>query len=368
MPIFSAYLERMLPMSTAIATTKQKTLEAYLTEFGYTTILTVLPIILAEVNETSSGRVYKQDIKAFVLWMHEAEIDVLTISRVDLQNYRKYLNEQGKSNITINRMFSVVRVVIAELVDNGTITTNPLEKKFKPLPTNDETTHVALDDRQAKQLLDAINTSTIKRKRDYAMISLMLRSGIRREEIQKLNIGDIKMKQGHHVVDIKDGKGGKPATVKIAPDVWCYLNEYMQSLQEKHPRRDGRLEAPLFISLRKGDNPSLRQDKTGKLIEQRIDIKAIETTVKSLGNAIGVIKLTPHGLRATFITLAMEHNATLEQTQYAARHKDPRTTERYRKRKLNLDNNAVDKLSFLAREEDSRGNASWDTWEKVLKG
>ena len=342
-------------------------LEQSLIDFGYDAIAQVLPTILAEVNEKSSGRVYKQDIKAFVHWLYKAEIDIHTISRVDLLNYRKYLSEQGKSNITINRMFSVVRIVIAELVNNGTITTSPLDKKFKLLLTNDETTHIALDDEQAKQLLEAINTSTIKGKRDYAMVSLMLRSGLRREEVQKLNIGDIKMKQGHHVIDIKDGKGGKPATVKIAPDVWCYLNEYMQSLQEKHPRKDARLEAPLFISLRKGDNPSLRPDDTGKLVEQRIDIKAIETTVKALGNAIGVPGLTPHGLRATFITLAMEHDATLEQTQYAARHKDPRTTERYRKRKLNLDNNAVDKLSFLAREEDSPGNSNWETWEKALK-
>ena len=354
-------------MSTDLLPIELNLLEPALTALGYDAIAQVLPTILAEVNEKSSGRVYKQDIKAFVHWLYKAEIDIHTISRVDLQNYRKYLNEQGKSNITINRMFSVVRVVIAELINNGTITTSPLDKKFKPLKTNDETTHVALDDKQAKQILDAIDTAMIKGKRDYAMVSLMLRSGLRREEVQNLAIGDIKMKQGHHVIDIKDGKGGKPATVKIAPDVWCYLNEYIQDLQKKHPRKDARLEAPLFISLRKGDNPSLRPDDTGKLVEQRIDIKAIETTVKTLGNTIGIPGLTPHGLRATFITLAMEHDATLEQTQYAARHKDPRTTERYRKRKLNLDNNAVDKLSFLAREDERPVNSDWDAWEKALK-
>jgi Site-specific recombinase XerD len=337
-------------MSISLIPSDQKLLEQTLTTLGYDAIANVIPTILAEINEKTSGRVYKQDIKAFVQWLYEESIDIPTISRVDLQNYRKYLHEQGKSNITINRMFSVVRVVIAELVNNGTITSSPLDKKFKPLPTNDETTHVALDDKQAKQLLEAINTTTIKGKRDYAMVSVMLRSGLRREEVQKLNIGNIKMKQGHYVIDIEDGKGGKPATVKIPPDIWCYINEYMQALQEKHPRKDARLEAPLFISLRKGDNPSLRPDSTGKPVEQRIDIKAIETVVKALGIAIGVPGLTPHGLRATAITLWMEHDATLEQTQYAARHKDPRTTERYRKRKLNLDNNAVDKLSFLARE------------------
>jgi len=354
-------------MSKSLLPKEQKMLEQSFVDFGYDAIARVLPSILAEVNETSSGRVYKQDIKAFVAWLYLEEIDISAITREDLLNYRKYLDKQGKSNITINRMFSVVRVVIAELVNNGTITTSPLDKKFKPLKTNDETTHVALSDKQAKRLLESIDTATIKGKRDYAMVSIMLRSGLRREEVQKLTIGNIKMKQGHHVIDIEDGKGGQPATVKMPPDVWCYVNEYLQALQEKHPRRDARLNAPLFISLRKGDHPSLRPDDTGKLVEQRIDIKAIETTVKALGNAIGVPGLTPHGLRATFITLALEHDATLEQTQYAARHKDPRTTERYRKRKMNLDNNAVDKLSFLAREEESTGNSNWDTWEQTLK-
>lgn len=38
----------------------------------------------------------------------------------------------------------------------------------------------------------------------------------------------------------------------------------------------------------------------------------------------------------------IEGGAQLHQVQYAARHADPRTTERYQKRKLNLDDNAVD--------------------------
>jgi site-specific recombinase XerD len=293
MPIFSAYLERISPMSKSLLPKEQKLLEQSLVDFGYDAIARVLPTILAEVNEKSSGRVYKQDVKAFVHWLYKAEIDIHTISRVDLQNYRKYLNEQGKSNITINRMFSVVRVVIAELVNNGTIIASPLDKKFKPLQTNDETTHVALDDKQAKQLLDAIDTTMIKGKRDYAMVSLMLRSGLRREEVQKLNIGDIKMKQGHHVIDIKDGKGGKPATVKIAPDVWCYLNEYIQALQAKHPRKDARLEAPLFISLRKGDNPPVLQSVyemavvirgcLGCLVQVQAGIAAVNECTASAG-------------------------------------------------------------------------------------
>lgn len=48
----------------------------------------------------------------------------------------------------------------------------------------------------------------------------------------------------------------------------------------------------------------------------------------------------------TFATIALEQGAPLHQVQYAMGHEDPRTTERYQKRKLNLDNNAVDYLNF----------------------
>lgn len=337
-------------MQDTLLPAKITDLEQSLSLIGFDAIVQVLPNIEAEVKSDSSWRVYKQDVKAFVTWLLHAGTDLRAITRVDLLNYRKAL-QSHYGNITVNRMFTVARLVVAELVNNGTIAGSPLAKRFKPLPINEETTHTVLDEHQSKQLLAAINTTTLKGKRDYAMVSLMLRCGLRREEVQQVKIGDFKMKSHHHVIDIQ-GKGDKPATVKLPPDVWGYIEEYMQVLQQRYPRRHASLSAPLFISFRKGDQPSLKPDETGKLVEQRIDIKGIEIVVKDLGKKIGMTKLTPHGLRATFITLAMEHDATLEQAQYAARHKDPRTTERYRKRKLNLDNNAVDKLSFLAREEE----------------
>ena len=76
--------------------------------------------------------------------------------------------------------------------------------------------------------------------------------------------------------------------------------------------------------------------------EERISDKVIERLVKMLAIAADEPCLKPHGLRATFITLALEGGASLHQAQYAAGQADPRTTERYHRRKLNLDDNAAD--------------------------
>lgn len=90
-------------------------------------------------------------------------------------------------------------------------------------------------------------------------------------------------------------------------------------------------EAPLFIQFRKGDHP----------YERPISGQLVERVVEKYAALVG-LKISPHALRATFVTLALEGGAKLQQVQYAVGHADPRTTERYQQRKLNLDSNAVD--------------------------
>ena len=78
------------------------------------------------------------------------------------------------------------------------------------------------------------------------------------------------------------------------------------------------------------------------MVEAPISSNVIYRTVTHYAELAKIDNLKPHGMRASFITLSLEGGAKLEQVQYAARHKDPRTTERYHRRKLNLDLNAVD--------------------------
>jgi integrase/recombinase XerD len=321
----------------------------------------IIPLLVTfqnRIKSAESWRVYKQDMKHFIGWLGEESIlDPSDITLDDMYAYHAHLRayrygpDENKpySNNTINRMFTVARRLLSIMAEKKLLINPCKDLDIDKMPVDDETSHVALDDDQAQRLLAQIDRSTKLGKRNYALVSLLIRTALRRNEAKMLNLGDIRMEQGHYIALIHYAKGGKPGRVKIPTDVWRDIQIYQESLGE---RRYNRLNAPLFVSFRRGDNLSLVEDeRIGQLVEARIDVKAIETLVKDLGEAIGVPDLTPHGLRATAITLWLEHNATLEQAQYAARHKDPRMTERYRKRKFNLDNNAVDKLSFLAREE-----------------
>ena len=124
----------------------------------------------------------------------------------------------------------------------------------------------------------------------------------------------------------------KRNAVKVPVDVLRAIHAYIEASNRQNASPD----ASLFVGFDRGDKPT----------EKRLDTKTIERIVIRYGEKIGVPDLTPHGLRATFITLSLEGGAKLHQVQYAARHKDPRTTERYQTRKDNLDDNAVDYIKL----------------------
>ncbi len=64
-------------------------------------------------------------------------------------------------------------------------------------------------------------------------------------------------------------------------------------------------------------------------------------------------RISPHALRATFITLALDGHAPLHKVQYAVGHADPRTTERYHTTKANIEDAAGDYFTLDAPNRDT---------------
>lgn len=271
-----------------------------------------------------SGRIYANDATRFAEWMQAQGLQVRDLTRSHLILYRAYLGERY-ARATAARMLSIARRILAEQVYAGNLAANPATD-IKGFSLDNESTHISLNKQQARDLLAAIDRDTVTGKRDYALISLLLRTGIRRSECTALNIGDFTQEQGHTVMTVRHGKGDKRRKVKVPVDVFRAIGAYL------HTRKVESIDEPLFVG-------------AGRWHGQRIGDKFIERLVHTYGQRIG-IKLSPHDLRATFITLAIEGGASLLQAQYAAGHSDPRTTERYHIRKLNLDDNAVDYIKL----------------------
>jgi integrase/recombinase XerD len=274
----------------------------------------------------SSRKTYTIDAKHFAHWLAGQDLSLTELDRDDLVAYRAHLAETYAQS-TAARMWAVARRLLDEAVQRGLLPKNPAEgiRGFKA--SEDESPHRALKREEAKALLDAIDRSTALGKRDYALLMLLLRTGIRRAEVVALTIGDLVIEQGYHVAIIRHGKGNKRGLAKLPVEVRQAIDDYLEVAR----RVCAPPEAPLFVSFRKGDLPQ----------EKPLHPNQVERIVKQRAQAVE-IAMSPHGMRASFITLAFEGGADLALVQDAARHKDPRTTRRYQKRRENLHKNAVD--------------------------
>jgi site-specific recombinase XerC len=83
-----------------------------------------------------------------------------------------------------------------------------------------------LSTEQSSEVLKHAWGSTMRAKRDYAMLAMLLGCGFRRSELVGLEVDEIQMRQGHWAVVDLIGKGGHirtvpiPAWVKTAVDQW----------------------------------------------------------------------------------------------------------------------------------------------------
>lgn len=303
-------------------------------EEEYLELAEVIESVVKNVGDRSK-RIYHHDAGVFANWMLQLQITPRSLTRDHMRDYHNHLGS-CHSSATSQRMWSVAKMVLTEYVDSNRLAKHP-GVGIDGFETADETTHIALTQRQAEDLVSAVDVSTLKGKRDYVILLLLVRLGLRRFECEALNVSDLSMDQGHHILYIHHGKGDKRGIAKVPVEVRREIDLY---LDER--KRSGLVSDILFTHIKKNDMP----------VNERLSAAQINRLVKFYAKKAGISeKLSAHGLRATFITLALDADVPLHKVQYAARHKKPETTERYHKRKLNLDENAVDVIQVRRRTE-----------------
>ena len=168
-----------------------------------------------------------------------------------------------------------------------------------------------LTTKQVSKLLDAIDTSTLKGLRDYAVLSLMVTTGLRTISIVRADIGDIRT-AGDSVALYYQGKGHeeKADYVKIAEPVEEAIRKYLVV------RGQTDSSAPLFSSISNRNNGGRM---TTRSISRVAKNHLIEIDLKS-------DRLTAHSLRHTAATLNLLNGGTVEETKQLLGHANINTT------------------------------------------
>jgi integrase/recombinase XerD len=80
--------------------------------------------------------------------------------------------------------------------------------------------------------------------------------------------------------------------------------------------------------------------------DKGLSSRMVQNIVKRWASYGGIGDISPHDLRRTAITTALEMGQTYRQVQMMSKHKDPKTVMRYDHGRENLDQNAVNFLQY----------------------
>jgi integrase len=148
------------------------------------------------------------------------------LSRALLMEYRTTIDHLSPS--TINVRLSAIRKLVGEAQRNGMIGLEEAANLSDVPNVRQKGTRLGnwLTREQAKELLAVPDRSTLKGKRDYVIIALLVGCALRRQELASLNIEAIQLREGRWVIIDLRGKGGRirtvavPIWVKQGIDVW----------------------------------------------------------------------------------------------------------------------------------------------------
>ena len=252
---------------------------------------------------------YTKNVGRFMSWLMEQGITNPT--RQDIINYRDSLKADHKPS-TIQAYIVAVRQFFKWTGAEGLYPDVSAHVKGAKLDRSFKKDY--LTSRQAGKLIGAVERDTVKGKRDYALLALMLTTGLRTVEVIRADIKDIAT-VGDDTVLFLQGKGRdeKNEYVKLESHAEEALREYLAE------RQDARPESPLFASV------------SHRNTEQRMTTRSISRIVKErlISVNLNSDRLTAHSLRHTCATLNMLNGGTPQETQQLLRHSNISTTMIY---------------------------------------
>lgn len=296
-------------------------------------MLDIFERYLKSVDAKESTRAtYRKALDSFDHWIDDLGTAFLELSHADIVAYKDYLLNSNKSALTINLYLSALRGFfkwadgeeICKNIANGVGSVRTNKETFRRMHLeNDQGAQLLEQAMTAKEVAGANDGLTRKLNsneaaialRNYAMINLMLRTGLRTIEVSRADVGDITNKRDRRVLKVwGKGRAEKDSFVVLTDPAYLPIKEYLNAV-----RPNAKAAEPLFAGIGLGHNGN------------RLSTRSIQSICKEALREIGLEghEYSAHSLRHTTGTQILKNGGTMMDVQNVLRHKSPATSQLY---------------------------------------
>ena len=248
---------------------------------------------------------YMRDLRQFAHFVLRTwDVAPRHVEAAMIERYLQRLYEQGSEKTSQARQLSGIKSFFNFLLLSDIIDSSPAE--FIEAPTTGRHLPDVLSTGEIDRIIAAVDTSTVKGRRDSAMLEVLYSCGLRVSELTSLRLSDLFFGEGYIRVI---GKGNKQRLVPISNTARDKIQRY---LEERRSARSG--EETVFLNNRGG----------------QLTRVMVFTILKRAVERAGIDKhISPHTFRHSFATHLLEGGASIRQVQEMLGHESILTTEIY---------------------------------------
>lgn len=243
-------------------------------------------------KSTTTIKTYHHALLKFEEWLLGAGTNLKEFSRSDVQQYIDYLTSKKKSAATINKVFNAIKSFCRwsgkkEAIEEISVVKQPniINQAPKSLAKNEKYRLIREIDRRGN-------------RRGYAIVMVLLNTGIRLNELVALDRDDIEISERKGSLKVRNGKGNKERTIPLNAETRRALTKYLDE------RIDN--EQALFLSN----------------IFKRISPRTVQHIIEMHGFNV-------HQLRHTFITELVRNNEDISKIRALSGHNSADMILRY---------------------------------------
>jgi integrase/recombinase XerD len=266
---------------------------------------------LTGLRSARTRRAYAADVAAWLGWLAARDTGALAARRVHVDLWAATQLDAGAAASSVCRRLSAMSSFYRYCAGHDPIGQVPTQGVARPVVDPDYTATVGLDRDQARALVAAADTDTgAQALRTAAVVRMLLHNALRVDEACAADIADLGEDSGHRVLRVVR-KGEPKAKIPLTPATVAALDAYLAARAQRAGTGEWRqLSGPLLATAAGG---RLRQGHLWDL-------------VRRLARTAGIgawEQLSPHSLRHSAITFALDAGVSLRDVQDYAGHKDP---------------------------------------------
>jgi len=278
---------------------------------------------------SQSRALYNRVVRLWFRWLQASGIDYNVVKREHVLNYKRDLQQNDKSQLTVDNYLTVVKLFYRWAESKGYFSN--VAEGIKKSRRYRGFRKSILSSEQIGELLNAPSLKTVKGRRDKAVLSLLAKRGLRTIEVSRANVGDV-TSAGMWVQ--RKGHTEKDEFVFLTDQTIDALQDYLVT------RNNLKDSQPLFTSTSRFNvNARLGQPTISKLVRQYL-------------NQIGINdkRISAHSLRHSIAVHLLQADVSAYEVQLFLGHTSITTTQLYTRyaeeemKRRNVAGKAIDEM------------------------